>query len=171
MEEINLKIKIQRDKRMCGVFNTSAYNRDSAVRTIRHIALCRLKGRDSVMLQMYVDYITFQEIGAKYRISKQCAKKYVDKLLYFCKSYIEVFDKVKESNAKGVSISDCVLNEIKTLSDVGFTNGQIAKLRRADVITLDDLLKADTFELYNTRSIGVGVINKVLEIKKKYGVV
>lgn len=171
MKEVNLKIKIKRDSQMCNVFRTSASNRDSAVRTIRHIAAYRLNGRESEILLMYTDYLTYDEIGDKLGISKQCVKKIVDKLLIKCSTYLEVFNKVCELNAKGMSIADCLLLEIKTLSDVGFTNGQIMKLNRANVLTLEDLLKADLLDLYNTKSIGMGVISKVHQIKMQYGVV
>lgn len=163
----NLKIEITRDKAMCKVFNTDVSNLEAVVRTIKHIAQYRLDKRDSDMLLMYIDYIALEEIGAKYHLTKQAVKKITDKLLNICKSYIEVFNAVRDN----ITISDIKLLEIKTLRDVGFTNAQIMKLNRADVITLEDLLKADLYKLYNTRSIGAGVIDKVHEVKMKYGVV
>ena len=163
----NLKTQIVRGKAMCKAFNTDNSNLEAVVKTIKHIAKYRLDKRDGDMLLMYADYITLEEIGAKYHLTKQAVKKITDKLLNICKSYIEIFNAVIEN----IAISDIRLFEIKTLRDVGFTNAQIIKLKRANVITLEDVLKADLFKLYNTRSIGAGVIDKVHEVKMKYGVV
>ena len=163
----NLKTQITRNKAMCMVFNADNSDLGAVVKTIKHIAKYRLDKRDGDMLSMYVDYITLEEIGEKYHLTKQAVKKITDMLLNICKSYIEIFNAVIEN----IAISDIKLLEIKTLRDVGFTNAQIIKLKRANVITLEDVLKADLFKLYNTRSVGAGVIDKVHEVKMKYGVV